>query len=41
MKLVSWNVNGIRATLKKGFVDFVTECKPDVLCIQETKTPGE
>ena len=34
---MSWNVNGIRAVLKKGFLGFVAEAKPDVLCIQETK----
>jgi exodeoxyribonuclease-3 len=37
MKLISWNVNGIRAVLKKGFMDFVEKEKPDILCIQETK----
>lgn len=37
MKIVSWNVNGIRAVLKKGFLDFVEKEKPDILCIQETK----
>lgn len=37
MKLISWNVNGIRACLKKGFLDFVSEHNPDILCIQETK----
>jgi exodeoxyribonuclease-3 len=37
MKLISWNVNGIRAVLKKGFHDFVDQEKPDILCIQETK----
>lgn len=36
-KLVSWNVNGIRAALKKGFLDFLNETKPDILCLQETK----
>lgn len=40
MKLVSWNVNGLRAVLRKGFMDFVEEHRPDVLCLQETKTPG-
>lgn len=34
---VSWNVNGIRAIIKKGFEDAVREMKPDVLCLQETK----
>jgi exodeoxyribonuclease III len=37
MKLVSWNVNGIRAVLKKGFLDYVKESQPDILCLQETK----
>ena len=37
MKLISWNVNGIRAILKKGFEDFVLEQSPDILCLQETK----
>ncbi len=37
MKLISWNVNGIRAVLKKGFLDFIKKENPDVLCIQETK----
>ena len=37
MKLISWNVNGLRAVLKKNFYEFVNEADPDVLCIQETK----
>ena len=37
MKIVSWNVNGIRACVKKGFLDFVEKEKPDILCLQETK----
>src|SRR3989344_3396306 len=37
MKIISWNVNGIRATLKKGFLDFVRNENPDILCLQETK----
>ena len=37
MKLISWNVNGIRAVVKKGFLDFVETEKQDILCIQETK----
>lgn len=41
MKLISWNVNGIRATLGKGFGDFVTATKPDILCLQETKARPE
>ncbi|MBN1175027.1 exodeoxyribonuclease III [Candidatus Woesearchaeota archaeon] len=37
MQLISWNVNGLRAVEKKGFVDFVREYTPDILCLQETK----
>ncbi len=37
MKILSWNVNGIRAVLKKGFLDFLAEQDPDVLCLQETR----
>ena len=37
MKLISWNVNGIRAAMKKGFLDFAAEADADILCIQETK----
>ena len=37
VKLISWNVNGIRAVLNKGFSDFVAAEKPDILCLQETK----
>ena len=37
MRLVSWNVNGIRAAHKKGFLDWFASENPDVLCIQETK----
>ncbi|HLD00270.1 MAG TPA: exodeoxyribonuclease III [Candidatus Nanoarchaeia archaeon] len=37
MKLISWNVNGIRAILNKGFLDFVQKENPDVLSLQETK----
>lgn len=35
--LISWNVNGLRAVLKKGFLDFVAQHDPDILCLQETK----
>lgn len=41
IKLTSWNVNGIRAVLKKGFMDFFNENKSDILCIQETKAHPE
>lgn len=37
MKIVSWNVNGIRAILKKDFTKSIAEINPDVLCLQETK----
>lgn len=37
MKLVSWNVNGLRACLTKGFEDFFREVDADIVCIQETK----
>ncbi len=37
LRLHSWNVNGIRAAQRKGFLDWLQEAKPDVLCIQETK----
>lgn len=37
MKIISWNVNGIRAAQKKGFLDWLAKESPDVLCVQETK----
>lgn len=37
MKLISWNVNGLRAVLKKGFEDFFYDIDADIFCIQETK----
>ncbi len=37
MKLISWNVNGLRACVGKGFVDFFKEADADIFCIQETK----
>lgn len=37
MKLISWNVNGLRAVLRKNFLEFLDAEKPDVLCLQETK----
>ncbi len=36
-KLISWNVNGIRACVKKGFLDYFNEIDADIFCIQETK----
>lgn len=41
MFLMSWNVNGIRAAIKKGFEDFLHEYDPDILCLQETKAEKE
>lgn len=41
MKLISWNVNGIRACITKGFKDFFNEIDADIFCIQETKCQPE
>jgi len=41
MKLISWNVNGIRAVLKKDFAEWFAQEQPDVLCLQETKARPE
>ena len=41
MKLVSWNVNGLRACLGKGFLDYCTQENADVICLQETKLQPE
>lgn len=41
MKLISWNVNGLRACLKKGFLDFCAQENADVYCLQETKMTEE
>jgi exodeoxyribonuclease-3 len=41
MKLISWNVNGIRAALNKGLADFISTENPDILCLQETKAREE
>jgi exonuclease III len=37
MKLISWSVNGLRAVLKKNFLEFLGAEKRDVLCLQEAK----
>lgn len=37
MKFISWNVNGMRAVLKKGFLDYMRQCDADAICLQETK----
>ncbi len=42
MKLISWNVNGIRACIRKGFLDYMESWDADVICLQETKShPGD
>jgi exodeoxyribonuclease III len=41
MKLISWNVNGIRAVLNKGFHEFLATAQADVVCLQETKAREE
>ena len=41
MKLVSWNVNGLRACLGKGFLDYARQSDADVICLQETKLQPE
>jgi exodeoxyribonuclease-3 len=41
VRLVSWNVNGIRAVLGKGFGDFLAKARADVVCLQETKARRE
>ena len=42
MKLISWNVNGLRACMGKGFLEFFKEVDADMFCIQETKMqPGQ
>jgi exodeoxyribonuclease-3 len=37
VKLISWNVNGLRSVLGKGFSDYINDEKPDVLCVQESR----
>ena len=42
MKIISWNVNGLRAVLRKDFLGYLAKEKPDILCLQETKaTPDD
>lgn len=41
MRILCWNVNGIRAAQRKGFLDFVSRERPDALCLQETKASPE
>ena len=40
MKFISWNVNGLRACMQKGFMDFFNDCDADFFCLQETKLQG-
>lgn len=41
IKLATWNVNGIRASSKKGLIEFIDDQNPDILCLQETKAHQE
>ena len=41
MKIISYNVNGIRAAVKKGFVEWLVAAGPDVICLQEIKAQKE
>jgi len=41
LRLLSWNVNGIRAAARKGFLEWLAQDRPDVLCVQETKAAPE
>ena len=41
MKLISWNVNGLRAVVNKGFKNFFEQVQADIFCIQETKMQVE
>ncbi len=40
-KIVSWNVNGLRACFKKGVLDWVNQFNPDIICLQEIKAQGQ
>lgn len=37
MNILSWNINGIRAAIRKGFIDFLKKAQPDIICLQEIK----
>lgn len=41
MRLIGWNVNGLRSVCKKGFLPWVRDAKPDILCLQETRVEPE
>jgi exodeoxyribonuclease-3 len=40
MKIISYNVNGIRAAISKGFIEWLKQVNPDVVCLQEIKVSG-
>ena len=41
IKIISWNINGIRAIIKKDFLRDINEIDPDIICLQETKAGEE
>jgi exodeoxyribonuclease-3 len=41
LNILSWNINGIRAAIKKGFIDFLKKQQPDIICLQEVKISNE
>jgi exodeoxyribonuclease-3 len=41
MKIISYNVNGIRAAISKGFIEWLKQVNPDVVCLQEIKASPE
>ncbi len=41
MKLISWNVNGVRASVKKGLIDIINDSNADIFCLQETKAQDD
>ena len=41
LRFISWNVNGLRAVLNKGFLDFFATAQPDVFCLQEVRATPE
>lgn len=41
MKIITYNVNGIRAAIRKGFLEWLSACNPDVVCLQEIKSTPE
>ncbi|MBT8327592.1 MAG: endonuclease/exonuclease/phosphatase family protein, partial [Bacteroidia bacterium] len=41
MHIISWNVNGVRASVKKGLIDIIHDSKADIYCLQETKAQDD